>query len=125
MGRSDTGPARRQLPRSPLPAPEHTQVVMEVGEWARGWSGGAEAGPARRQLPSSVHTAPRVVKVGSGTTTTPATIATEFVKRMKTNWCIISAEDINMLPWSGRIVVHKAVINVRSGDHGQISRTLI
>ena len=84
-GGRNTGLARRQLPRILPPDPERTRVVMEVCVGVRSWSGEAETGPARRQLPSSARTAPRVVSVGTSTTTTPATTVTESVMSIESN----------------------------------------
>ena len=75
----NTGLARRQFPRNLSLDPEHTRGVVKVCMWVRSWDGGSKAGPDRSQFPSLGHTAPRVVRVGTGTTTTPATTITKSV----------------------------------------------
>ena len=80
----NTGLDRSQFPRNLSLDPEHTRGVVKVCMWVRSWNGGSKAGLDRSQFPSLDHTAPRVVRVGAGTTTTPATAITESVAKIMT-----------------------------------------
>ena len=78
-----TGPDRSQFPRCLSRDPERTWWVVKVCMWVRSWDGGSKAEPDRSQFPSLDHTAPRVVRVGTGTTTTPATTITKSVATIR------------------------------------------
>ena len=84
--KGDVGPDRSQFPLSPNHGPEHTRVVMEVWLWVRCWDGGSMVGPDRSQFPFIDRTAPRVVRVSTGTTTTPATTSTKSLFTIVTRW---------------------------------------
>jgi hypothetical protein len=79
----DTGPDRSQFPRTLTRDLEHTRVVVKVCVGVRSWDGGSKAGPDRSQFPSLDRTAPRVVRVGAGPTTTPATSITKSVATIR------------------------------------------